>query len=645
MGAENTGQDVLRMYLTGAPSDGGAQVAHSASMGGFRSSTQFQGLGHKVSQLIPNITLDHVADANGEGIGTITAIDENTLAWTPPGGTQGTGVAVANGETKVLEGGTDSKKYVRVSRTSTDDLAGQTSVTLEICENTAVSMDNVTGPEATASEASYRALMIHNVSSGEASSVKVWVETDAETRFEFGIQTPIDSELADYSAHGDTFDVPDPTSWNTDSSYDSPFDAGSIAAGESLGLWIKRDTESSAPCDPSITVKIGLAATVGGTEYRWELSGQYAVANEDTAEYRLYHGIDADPDFSAAPWETFASLPHTTAALTVSHVHNLVLREMNEYGVESQNLEAWRVELDAAGNIVYESPSTPTNISVTAKEALSVLVEAVYDYASDGEDDKEADTWLIYYTTDGSNPDPDNDTPAEETMIKASGEAYLEWTLDEGLSEGDVVKVLVRTQRSAEDVESSNTTIYSATATAVGVAGLVERASVSIVGPETEYIDEVIWGSGDDRIDRVRGSNVHRLYLGGALVAAWTASGILMLKGDVLTLPYSSNETQDEYLEIDGETGALGLAVLDGETKTRVADIDTDGNLTVNEWTEDPGFPEAGTYTDEIEWNSDGSTLDFSPDLAKCAVRVDWTDAAVNLGEIICRIIHPGFLG
>ncbi len=35
---------------------------------------------------------------------------------------------------------------------------------------------------------------------------------------------------------------------------------------------------------------------------------------EGVAQYELYHGVDGEPDFDAAPAETFTSLPHTTTA-------------------------------------------------------------------------------------------------------------------------------------------------------------------------------------------------------------------------------------------------------------------------------------------------------------------------------------------
>jgi len=45
-----------------------------------------------------------------------------------------------------------------------------------------------------------------------------------------------------------------------------------------------------------------------------EAAGRYRLADDDLERYDLYRGIDAEPDFDAAPWETFSSLPHTTAA-------------------------------------------------------------------------------------------------------------------------------------------------------------------------------------------------------------------------------------------------------------------------------------------------------------------------------------------
>jgi len=44
--------------------------------------------------------------------------------------------------------------------------------------------------------------------------------------------------------------------------------------------------------------------------------GGYRLAEDALERYELYRGIDADPDFEAAPFETFTTLPHETGDIT-----------------------------------------------------------------------------------------------------------------------------------------------------------------------------------------------------------------------------------------------------------------------------------------------------------------------------------------
>src|SRR5687767_4961873 len=50
------------------------------------------------------------------------------------------------------------------------------------------------------------------------------------------------------------------------------------------------------------------------TFYAQDLYGRYRISDAALDRYELYRGVNADVDYSAA-WETFTSLPHTTAAL------------------------------------------------------------------------------------------------------------------------------------------------------------------------------------------------------------------------------------------------------------------------------------------------------------------------------------------
>jgi hypothetical protein len=197
------------------------------------------------------------------------------------------------------------------------------------------------------------------------------------------------------------------------------------------------------------------------------LEGLWRIA-ATTAVYALYRGVDTEPDLAAAPWETFAALPHTTAALGVSHTYYFVLRRFNDYGLHSWNDESWTVTIAADGTQVVTAPSAPEAFVVDAAAGGKARARAKYIYGTDGDD--QADKWLVYSTSDGDDPVPGTDVPAIFTMLKRDGVAKLDW-LSAAFADGTVVKVLLRTRRSGTGgADSASTAILSVTADTDGPA-------------------------------------------------------------------------------------------------------------------------------------------------------------------------------
>jgi len=174
---EKTHADALRFYLTGAGSDGGAQADPDAALGDYRSSTLCEFLAITVTNPISNVTVDFAAGLNGTGDGTLTATGNDTLAWTAPGGSQGANVTILNGETKILEDGTTASKFVRVTRTTADNLTGTATCTLADTYNDVVGLDNVSSAEAAAGDDEYRAVMLKNESASDITVLKLYLQT------------------------------------------------------------------------------------------------------------------------------------------------------------------------------------------------------------------------------------------------------------------------------------------------------------------------------------------------------------------------------------------------------------------------------------------------------------------------------------
>jgi len=177
------------------------------------------------------------------------------------------------------------------------------------------------------------------------------------------------------------------------------------------------------------------------------------------AQYELYRGVDTNADLTAAAWETFSSLPHTSAALAASHTYYFVLRYLNNYGLTSQNSEEWSVEVDAAGAGVYR-PSNAENITIVPAAAGAVRIRADYFYNKDVAAYR-ADNFLVYLTSDGSSPLLQS--PTEVAMVMVDGNAKLDYTSGT-YADGLTIKTVVRTRNSGSpDVDSDDTTVYSTT--------------------------------------------------------------------------------------------------------------------------------------------------------------------------------------
>jgi hypothetical protein len=104
---------------------------------------------YPVTATMANVTIDWLSAANARntgalsGVGVLAAADADSLVYTAPGGTAGTPVTIANGETKQISSA-DPNRYVIATRTSDDDLAGQLSFIVGENFNTALIGSNLT---------------------------------------------------------------------------------------------------------------------------------------------------------------------------------------------------------------------------------------------------------------------------------------------------------------------------------------------------------------------------------------------------------------------------------------------------------------------------------------------------------------------
>ncbi|RLF30318.1 MAG: hypothetical protein DRN14_00245 [Thermoplasmata archaeon] len=198
-------------------------------------------------------------------------------------------------------------------------------------------------------------------------------------------------------------------------------------------------------------------------KYTQTLNGYYRVA--DVGQYELYIGEDALPDFSAPPAATSTSLPFDysiTPPLVGTKDVYITVRYRNEYDLVSLDQFTTKYTIDTSGNIVRQDPSSPQDLLVREASGYRLTVTAEYHYAKDGDD--KADTWQLYYTTTGVDPDPLVDTPIEEEIKFRVDIAFFGYALGPFSADTDV-RVLLRVKRSSDGADDGNSTVVQHTMT------------------------------------------------------------------------------------------------------------------------------------------------------------------------------------
>ena len=139
-------------------------------------------------------------------------------------------------------------------------------------------------------------------------------------------------------------------------------------------------------------------------------AGLHAIKATAT-KYHLWYNLGSAPDLTAAADETFASLPFTSLALTGEGVWHFVVRELNTFGLYSQNINTYTIELDGSDDELLERPSDPDVSAIAASATGGATVTAEYNYIKDGHgltgnNDKSAASFLIFKNGGRFRPRP-----------------------------------------------------------------------------------------------------------------------------------------------------------------------------------------------------------------------------------------------
>jgi len=159
--SDETGRekDALGLYLSGADSDGGDQPDPRAALGNYRSATEAKLMGGLISNPIKPVVINKIFGSNGEGIGTIRTDQNGSWYYTAPGGSEGSGVTVPDGESRILQS-SDTDKLVRVSRDGAVDVSSSMTIQQMEAFDNIFSLGNVATADRAAGVNRYTAVMM-----------------------------------------------------------------------------------------------------------------------------------------------------------------------------------------------------------------------------------------------------------------------------------------------------------------------------------------------------------------------------------------------------------------------------------------------------------------------------------------------------
>lgn len=441
--SEFTGADAVRWYMTGASLDGGYQGAQAASLGGYRSGVRVGGLGFARRSLVRGVRLEYVSGSNGVGVGSLVAQDEVSLSWAAPGGSAGPAVLLAEGQTRMLVDGTDSDRFVLVTRTSSLSLVGSESVHCYEVVGNVLGGSNVSGSQSASGVSLYR-------------SVYGWLPARSSYTTAVVRVTPRAGSFGGTWLAKDVLSVGAMRSYvDEETGVGGVYTSAGVAkvwelgAGEDrFGFVLKRVIGAGTSASAVERVVLDVEYELDGELFTDVLVGRFRIAEAGLSRYLVWVGAGESPDLGAAADYEGDTLPIETGAVAAGQTYYVICRAQNEYGLVSQNDEPQAVEVSPAGQNVLR-PTRPRNVSVASIGGGAVSITGFYN-GRDDESGRRADTWVIWLTSDGSWPEPDWQAPYVEVPMGgwSFGEEVLSYSTEGGILEDAPVRVLVRTRRS-----------------------------------------------------------------------------------------------------------------------------------------------------------------------------------------------------
>ncbi len=189
-------------------------------------------------------------------------------------------------------------------------------------------------------------------------------------------------------------------------------------------------------------------------EYDQTFRQSFRVAEDALDRYELWIGEDAEPDLTAAPDDTSATLPFDTAFTPPgvgTKVLHTVTKKRNKYGLYSFNRWTNLIEVDTNGDEVLGELTAPVDVQLFSTDTTGeILVWATYN----GADRNKPDLFEVY-ATDGADPNPAIDTPAYSgDAIFITEIAVLQARIT-GYTPGNTIHVIAGVKRSADSEKAT----------------------------------------------------------------------------------------------------------------------------------------------------------------------------------------------
>jgi hypothetical protein len=334
---------------------------------------------------IPPVIVEFISGANGAGEGLLTATGVDELTWTPPGGVAGVAVAVADGESVLLEGD-NPNKFIIVTRDGVQGLAGVMPVVCLLKRNNMIGMGDLTEP-AVGDADRYRAGMLYNGSGIDDTNIKIKVDTLGAANISNGGQVLPVSGAGTIATNGTFF------TWD---------DSGWCRVETNAGA-LRENVYYTSRTDGVLTVPavgrsmLGTTAAVGASDdVIYPIPG-IRIGLEAPVDGAIQTITDENTAPSTITWSseiTFA------AGLSIA-----TLADTGEYGLWIHHEIPFNVSMEMSGAPSIEnSISTQwVNDGVTYAEAYPGLYAA---------DQFSQDTFLVFVGVDAA-PDPTATPDAE----------------------------------------------------------------------------------------------------------------------------------------------------------------------------------------------------------------------------------------